>query len=372
MRIEQLRLQHFRNLAAAHLVPSEAACIVLQGDNGQGKTNLLEALYMVATGRSFRHAAAREMLAHGEAAGRIEAVWQRRGVRHQVEVRLRANGRSLMVDGRHLRQATALLEMLNMVAFFPDDLRIAQGSPEHRRRFVDRAAANAVPAFAANAIAYAKALKARNALLRADGRLDLQQVSAYDAQLVRYGTPLHLARCQVLAALRPLAQAIFAALMPAAATLQLRLMGGLWAADDGELEGANAGEAVAARFGTSLQQSWARDRARRTTSVGPHRADLLAFLGRADIRAFASQGQQRAIVLALKLAEVEALQARLGEPPILLLDDVSSELDGRCSRHLFAAVERLGCQTWVTTTGASPLPLQGATQRFEVAKGRWS
>jgi DNA replication and repair protein RecF len=118
-----------------------------------------------------------------------------------------------------------------------------------------------------------------------------------------------------------------------------------------------------------LAASYPKDRARGMTCVGPHRADLLASLSGADIRQYASQGQQRAVVLALKLAEVQLLAQALDGPPILLLDDVSSELDATRSRLLFAAVARLGCQVWVSTTGAVDLPISGPASRFEIVAG---
>ena len=162
MHIERLATHRWRNLAAAELV-FEPKLVVLEGDNAQGKTNILEALYLCATGRSFRLAAGKEMMRHGELGASVTAQLSRHDVRHEVHVQLSAHSRCIRVDGKARRQGKALLELLNMVAFFPDDLRLIKEGPERRRQFLDRAVANASPQFAGHAIAYQRALRARNA-----------------------------------------------------------------------------------------------------------------------------------------------------------------------------------------------------------------
>ncbi len=359
MYIDSLEAHSFRNLEPLTLELGERPVLV-RGPNAQGKTNLLEALYVCATGRSFRNAAPRELLAHGAERGRLAARFVRQGVRHDVEVTLAPTHRQVAVDGRHLRQATRLLELVNVVAFFPDDLRLAKGSPEERRRFLDRAIANHRPDFVEAALAYAKALKARNALLRATAPPDRLLVETYDDQLVRYGALIHSCREETLRELSPLAQARFDAIMKTPSALGLSLASGV----------PGAGGAFADELRQALEKSYPKDRARGMTSVGPHRADLVMQVFTHDARLFASQGQQRAIVLALKLAEVEYLRRRLGTAPVLLLDDVSSELDTERTALLFEAAYAVGSQVWVSTTGAAPLPLPSSAVVLEVSSGR--
>lgn len=360
MHIEHLAVFHFRNLdkLALELAPR---AVVLRGRNAQGKTNLLEAVYVCATGRSFRTAAPREMLRHSEEKGWIKSRFVRQGVRHDVEVHLTPKHCSVRVDGRGLRQASRLLEMVNVVAFFPDDLRIVKGSPEERRRFLDRAVANYRPEMVDAALAYAKALKSRNALLRGDAPPVADMLAAYDDQLVHHGEVIHRCRCEGLEALAPLAAARFQAMMPDVPPLRLRLESGV-PGDESEPFGERLRQALGAGY--------PRDRARGSTSVGTHRADLQISLDVHAARAFASQGQQRAMVLALKLAELQCLTEQLDSPPILLLDDVSSELDAERTRLLFAELDKTSSQIWVSTTGATELPLPGDAQIFEVEEGR--
>lgn len=360
MRFERLSLKHFRNLATVELVP-QASTLVLRGQNGQGKTNLLEALYLCATGRSFRQARSCDLLAYNTPQAQCRAIFSRHDVRHEIFIQLSAKSRSVRVDGRHMPLSTKLLELVNIVAFFPDDLRIAKGAPEERRRFFDRAVANYEGDFANAALDYQRVLKSRNALLRAPIAPDRSVLAVYDQKLVELGQVLHRCRSQVLQKLLPIAQKHFAMMLPALA-LDIELETGLSVP-------CISPEGFAEAFTKALQQSYPRDRARGTTCVGPHRADLRCRLNGRDVRQFASQGQQRCLILALKLAEVVALTEKLGTAPILLLDDVSSELDAARTRHLFEVIQPLQSQVWISTTGAVDLPIVGPMQWIDVQDG---
>jgi DNA replication and repair protein RecF len=357
--IQHLACFHFRNLDKLDLHLSSRT-VVVRGPNGQGKTNLLEALYVSATGRSFRAAGPRELIQFGTDQGWIRALFERHGVRHQIEAQLSPRRRAMRVDDKSLRHMSSLLQLVNVVAFFPDDLRIAKGSPEERRRFLDRAVANYRPEFVDASLAYSRALRSRNALLRTSTPPDRSVLAAYDEQLVQHGTMIQEARLEGLAAMAPAATERFSAIMPSAEPIGLALASGL---DDPT---GDFGES----FRAALERSYPRDRARGMTHAGPHRADLLLTLGDRPARVYGSQGQQRALVLALKLAEVASLKARLGTTPILLLDDVSSELDRERTESLFSTLAEAGCQLWVSTTGAAPLPLPTDAQILELTEGR--
>lgn len=358
MHIEHLEARQFRNLEALSL-ELPPGFVVIEGPNAQGKTNTLEALYVCATGKSFRSAPPRELVRHDEEAAKLSAVFSRQGVRHQIEVGLTTR-RSIRVDGRALRKTSQLLDLVNVVAFFPDDLRIVKGSPDDRRRFLDRAVANYRAELLDATTAYDKALRSRNRILRDHEKPPYDVLEVYDAQLCRHGEVIHRCRGEVLEELGPLAEAIFSDLMGESMSLELALDGGL---------PGRAAEDFATRFAEVLQESYRKDVARGSTSFGPHRGDLLLSINGRDARSFGSQGQQRASVLALKLAEVQTLGERLDSPPILLLDDVSSELDAQRTAKLFAAIASLETQVWVSTTGAAPLPIPGGALRLSVRAG---
>jgi len=385
MHVEQLEARGFRNLAPLALELTSRP-VALVGGNAQGKTNVLEALGLCTTGRSFRAAAPYEMLRHGEEAAQLRARLVRHDVRHDIEVTLTPKHRLVRVDGRALRQTSALLQIVNIVSFFPDDLRVVKGSPEERRRFLDRAVANHRADFVEAAQAYVKALRSRNALLRGTARLEPALVEVYDEQLVTHGELVHRARQETLRGLAPLAAAAFASIMPETGPLGLQLDDGIRlepqgtsvkaAEGDGLQDGADRSPKLArtatdfaARLREGFRRTFAKDRARGVTSVGPHRAEVRMTLGGKDARLYASQGQQRAVVLALKMAELRYVEQQIGSAPILLLDDVSSELDSERTRLLFAAVATLSSQVWVTTTGAVRLPLPSDTQEFFIQNG---
>jgi len=356
--LEQLSCVHFRNLEKLE-IDLTSNTVVVCGKNGQGKTNLLEALYVCATGRSFRNAKPSEMLRFGTTGGRVRALVTRQGVRHSIEAELSEHRRTMRVDDRKLSHMSSLLRLVNVVAFFPDDLRIAKGSPENRRRFLDRAVANYQPKLVDASLAYGQAMRSRNSLLRANKNPDLMQIAAYDEQLVAHGEVIHRCREEGLAAMSRRAASQFDTIMPRLEPLTLLLESGV----------TESGDDFAASFREALKRSFSRDRKNGRTTVGPHRADLCMSIGERDARIFASQGQQRAIVLALKLAEVICLRDELGIAPILLLDDVSSELDAERTDMLFGALAKVGSQLLVSTTGAVELPLPEETQILEVEAG---
>jgi DNA replication and repair protein RecF len=360
VRIEHLAASFFRNLERFELTLDHRV-ILVRGNNGQGKTNLLEALYLCATGRSFRHALPGELVRFGASAAEVRATIQRQDVRHQVRAVMTAHRRSLHVDDRHVAHMSTLLGLINVVAFFPDDLRIVKAGAEERRRFLDRAVANYQPTFVDASLQYARALRSRNAVLRAETRPDPALIVAFDEVLVRYGTVMDAHRQEAVRALTPLAAREVAQILPDVGGLQLVLSSGV---------PSSSGEDFASAFARLLHERLPRDRARGMTSVGPHRADLVLSLGEHPARLFASQGQQRTLVLALKLGEVALLAERLGAPPILLLDDVSSELDQERTRLLFSTLAHSGSQVWVSTTGNAVLPIGDDVKIIEVEAGR--
>jgi DNA replication and repair protein RecF len=320
-------------------------------------------LFVCATGRSFRQAKPRELLRYDATSGWLSARMQRQGVRHEVRVELEPARRAVRVDGRLLRQTSRLLEVVNVVAFFPDDLRIVKGSPEERRQFFDRAVANHQVAFVERSLRYLKVLKTRNALLRR-GRVSIEMLAVYDAQLMEHGLEIHRHRLALLSALAPLAQRFFQDIMHTERPVSFDLVSGIM--PEGE---SLAGPVDQAAFQEALRQTFADDCRRGVTHIGPHRADVVVRIDGQPARQFASQGQQRALVLALKLAETTYLRERLGCTPLLLLDDVSSELDRKRCEVLFSVVAGLGGQTWVTTTNAQALPLPSSRQVFTVEAG---
>ena len=341
MRLLSLDVRDFRNLARVRLEPSPRAT-VLVGRNGQGKTNLLESIFFLPTLKPLRGVRLAELVRFGATSARVEGSFDGPGGARRVAVEVEPGARTAFLDGKPQDRLDDYFEGLAAVCFSPDDLLLVKGGPEGRRRFLDRAAFNRWPAVLGEARDYVRALRARNAALRA---APPEVEESFRAGLVRAAARLLVRRHDLVEELAPRIAAAFREISgpgAAEAVLSYRPAAGMpQAGGEGEL---------AARLAEILEARIARDRDRGYTSAGPHMDDLSLGLGGHGVRPFASQGQQRAVVLALKVAEIENLRDRLGRPPILLLDDVSSELDPEKNAFLLRYLARLPGQAFLTTT----------------------
>ena len=338
MRLLHVELEDFRNFERARLhLGRELSALV--GENGQGKTISLEALYLLSALRPLRSVSRRALVRSGVDTARIRAEVRSEasGLTHQLEIRVEGGRRTLLRDEKVV-PASDFLGTLVTVAFTPDDLQLAKAGPDGRRRFLDRALLNARPSYLGVALRYAKAMKDRNRLLATEG--SDAELDAFDHILARDGARIVEARRALVDRFAPAVAARFAAIADPAPTLTLSYRSSV-PPGDASLE---------ARLLEALGERRARDRRRGTTGVGPHVDDLVFTLGGGAAKERASQGQHRALVLALKLTEIEDLGALLGEAPVLLLDDMSSELDRARTTQLFDAVRELEGQVLLTST----------------------
>jgi DNA replication and repair protein RecF len=363
VRLCALHLEDFRNLVAVAISPSPRLTVLI-GENGQGKTNLLEAIYLLATLRPLRAGRLSELIRFGKERALVTATVDGPGGERTLGVEVVPKGRTAFLDHKPIDRLDAYLDGLAAVCFSPDDLQLVKGGPDGRRRFLDRAAFNRWPAVLGETREYVHALRERNAALRLGGR---QVEESFRAQLVRAGARLLRRRRDVVVELEPCLAAAFAQISgPAAppAGMAYRPSGGI------RLDGDEA--ALAARFDEALASRLELDVERGYSTCGPHMDDLLLGVGGRSARVFASQGQQRAYALALRIAEVENLRAVQPRPPLLLLDDVSSELDPAKNGFLLAYVAGLPAQAFLTATDRRLIePAAGAQTVFlEVHDGR--
>lgn len=341
MRLASLTVRDFRNLAAVELAPSPRATILL-GENGQGKTNLLEAIYLLTTLKPLRAARLAELVRFGAERAEVAADFDGPGGVRRAAVQVQAGGRTAFLDGKPQERLDAYFEGLAAVCFAPDDLLLVKAGPDGRRRFLDRAAFNRWPAVLGEARDFVRALRARNAALRTAGP-DVEL--SFRGPLVRASARLLVRRRALVEELAPRLAAAFAEISgpgAPAALLAYRPAAGVRAEGD-EAE-------LAERLAAALADRAERDREKGYTSVGPHMDDLVLSLDGRGARVYGSQGQQRALVLALKIAEIENLRQALGRPPLLLLDDVSSELDPAKNRYLLGYLAALPAQVFLTST----------------------
>jgi len=376
--LRHLTIERFRNLAQIELDLSSGVTL-FWGQNAQGKTNLLEAVHYLATGRSFRTRLDRECLPWGAESGtvaRIEGRVERTSVAHHLAISLTERAKFAWADGKALARLGDLLGRLMVVLFTPDDIGIAGGSPVLRRRYLDVALSQTSPTYLGHLQQYVEALRQRNAALRsgdssttiAHGRDgDSEGLDPWAGPLIEHGVEVSLARRETAAELAALAAEFYGQIAPGDGRLGVVYRSGSGIVAEDNRDGARE------HFRRRLCEAAAAERARRQTLVGPYRDDLLLTVGDRELRHYGSQGQQRSVALALRLAEVQWMARRTGEMPVLLVDDLGAELD--CDRRgrllsLFAA----GVQTLATTAG-DPEPLGrmiGASRAIEVKGGKIS
>ena len=343
MRLLQLHFQDFRNLARVDLTPSPHATIAV-GQNGQGKTNLLEGVFFLATLKPLRANRLAELVRFGAERARVEGRFLLGGAEREIAVEVSRGVRQAFVDGKKAASLEEYFGGVAVVAFTPDDLGVVKGGPDERRQFLDRAVFNRFPAYLRESRGYARALKGRNRLLKE--RVAPEYLESWDQALASGGARLWIRRRALLVELAPRAVAATGAI--GRTTDPARYA---YAPVHLEVDFASADEdALARALYEALRSRRARDLERGFTSVGPHADDVEIRLGERLARTFASQGQQRALVLGWKIAEIENLQSALGFLPLLLLDDVSSELDPERNAYLMQYLARSGAQVFLTTT----------------------
>ena len=327
---------------------------VLSGDNGQGKTNVLEAIYLLGTLRSFRAGKTEEMVRFGAESALVRARVEKLETTRMLEVTLAPGHKHARVDGKGAR-ASDYFGGFNVVLFAPEDLRLPKGAPAGRRRFVDRAVWNAHPAYLGEVQTYEKVLRSRNAVLRDGG--DTSMLEVYDEQLAKAAVAIVTRRRALVEELGPRVRAAFERVTQTGLALGIGY--------ETELDISNIEDSLRTR----LVQERRRDLARGSTSSGPHVDDLELVLDGKSAKLYASQGQLRAIVLALKIAEIEFLREKLGDSPVLLLDDVSSELDPKRNAQLFDFLKSVPCQAFITTTHRGHVLLSEERLDFHVVGG---
>ncbi len=316
---------------------------------------------MLATLRSFRTSRLADVVARGAPRARLAARVVKDGLERRYDVTIEPTRRVVTLDGKTPRPLARYFGAFNVVLFAPEDLAIARGAPADRRRFLDRAVFARHASYLDTAQGYDKVLKSRNAVLRAAGEGDrkaLDLLPVYDDQLVPLALAIVAARRAYLDELRPRFDAAFAAIT------RTGLPVGLAHVTAPELA---AGDAAAVTAG--LLRDRGRDLARGSTTLGPHRDDLVFSLSGELAANYASQGQLRAVVLAWKTAEMDLLREAHGDPPILLLDDVSSELDEARNLYLFEHLAQRDLQCFITTTHPRHVKLRADRIDHEVRDG---
>lgn len=348
MRLSSVAVADFRNVRSVHIEPGERFNL-LYGLNGQGKTNLLEAIYLLGSPRSFRTSRLPELVRHGERQAQIHGTVEAGGIENTLRLVIEAAGRKVEIDGKAVHKASELHGKLNAVVFSPDDTGMVRMGPESRRRYLDRAVYMGDIGYLHCWHSYQRILKQRNHLLKSSDRTGLE---VWTEKLAETGAEVIERRLKFVAVLDTKLQKYYATISGGSETSRLCYQpGGVGSAEQGTIR-----EELLELF----KRHQRSDERYGTTTAGPHRDDLDFTLNDRPLKAFGSQGQQKSFVLALKMAEMDNLHDTFGESPLLLLDDMSSELDACRNHNLMEFLTTREIQVFITTTERSPALLAAA------------
>ena len=343
MIIREIELRDFRNYESLNLQFHNKVNIFL-GDNAQGKTNIIEAIYVSSFGKSFRTLQDSEMIRFGSEFAKIKVNAEKDDEELCVEVALTEKGKGIKVDGLKLKKMSELFENIYTVVFSPEDLKIVKEDPEKRRRFINTELCLISPSYYISLSSYKCVLKQRNAFLKDSkfegGRIDSSIIEIWDEQIASYGTEIMMKRKEFIEKLNIISAELHKNITDGKENLEIVYEPSV-----------NIKENFAEQkeyFKKVLSENLSSDMRSGTTGRGPHRDDICIMINGTDIRKFGSQGQQRTAALSLKLAEIKLIKEETGENAVLLLDDVMSELDA--SRQNFLVNSLGDVQLFITTT----------------------
>lgn len=365
MRIDRLTLGKFRNYPTGDVQFADGVNVFI-GENAQGKTNALEAIYMLAMGKSHRTSKDSECIQAGQESAVIRGEIAVKGHRSLLQVDITQSGKRALVNGLSQAKMTDFLGHFQVVLFAPEDLQLVKGSPGVRRRFIDMELGQTHPKYLYHLTQFNRVLQQRNVILK-QSTIDWDYVGVFDEQLALHGAEVTARRRRFVEEMTKFAKQIHQSIAHGREQLTIEYNPSIRI--DGERENQNV-DALAEQYLTLLRQKRHQDFQSGHTTVGPHRDDMSFFIDGNSVQSFASQGQQRTVALSIRLAEIDFIYQEIGDYPVLLLDDVLSELDDHRQTNLVISMhERV--QTIITTTSLAPFHgmLEGQMRLFQVHSG---
>lgn len=348
MKIESLKLKNFRNYELLSL-GFDKSTNIFYGDNAQGKTNILEAVYLSGTTKSHRGTKDKDMIQFGANESHIETIVEKNGIKYQIDMHLKKNSpKGIAINKIPIRKASELFGIINIVFFSPEDLNIIKNGPGERRKFIDLELSQLDKVYLNNLSNYNRIVNQRNHLLK---EIDynkgaLETLDIWDIQLIQYGNKIIERRQKFIEEINKIISNIHKKLTGNREDIKI-----VYEPSNGALS-----------FEQALLKNKEKDLRIKSTSVGPHRDDIAFLVSDIDIRKYGSQGQQRTAALSLKLSEIELVKQSIHDTPVLLLDDVLSELDKHRQNYLLDSIHDI--QTLITCTGVDEF----VNHRFSINK----
>ena len=373
MQITQIDLVSYRNYQKQR-VAFGPSLNLLTGNNAQGKTNLIEALYYFSIGKAYRSSREEQLVPWGESQFQIKADFCGRQGKSTIEIKyalVPKKCKEIFLGGLPLQKKSQLSGLITSVLFAPENLTIVKGSPQERRRFLDYDLTQMSQLYASGLSKYHRLLNQRNALLkkiRIDGLTTRQyktQMELWNQQLIETGSQLIEKRLDTLDKLNPLTRLMQRKISKGEENIELKYL-------LCQNKPVHSAQDVKEILSQMAEENWKEDLRLGTTQWGPHRDDFLLSYNGKDLKSYGSQGQQRSTVLALKLAELELFRGETGEYPLLLLDDVLSELDASRQKQLVEIIQDKAIQCFITSTEASLFEgnMKRAMVHYKIDKGQ--
>ena len=353
MYIEQLALKNYRNYDQLSMDFENKVNVIL-GENAQGKTNVMESIYVLAMAKSHRTSNDKDLIRWDEEYAKIEGRVQKRFSSLPLELVISKKGKKARLNHLEQQKLSQYVGNLNVVMFAPEDLNLVKGSPQVRRRFIDMEIGQVSPVYLHDMSQYQKILQQRNhylKMLQIKKQTDLTMLEVLTDQFIQLAVKIVTKRFEFLRLLEKWAQPIHRGISRELESLVIEYKPSVEVLEQQDLS------KMIASFEEKFHKVKQKEIERGTTLFGPHRDDLLFYVNKRDVQTFGSQGQQRTTALSLKLAEIELIHSEIGEYPVLLLDDVLSELDDYRQSHLLNTIQGK-VQTFVTTTSVEGIDHQ--------------
>jgi DNA replication and repair protein RecF len=358
MYIKYLQLRNYRNYTELFLEFNKSVNVFI-GDNAQGKTNILESIYYCSIGRSHRTNKDKELISWDKNEAYIQSYIARERLDKKIEIKIFKEGRKgININKIKVNKISELLGNFNVVMFSPEDLKIVKESPSYRRKFLDIELCKLSRMYYYNLVQYNKVLEEKNILLRKWNEKNIGILEIYNEQLSKFGSEIIKQRKNYIDKLNNIGNDIHKKISNATEQIQFKYITSVKNIDEAENQ-----------LLLNFKKNMERDIEKRVTSEGPHRDDFQVLINDIDAKTFGSQGQQRTAVLTIKFASLEIIKETIGEYPVLLLDDVLSELDSKRQEYILSSIKNI--QTMITCTGIEEINnlLSDSSYVFKVTKG---
>lgn len=358
MILRSITLQNFRTYRAETFTFHERFNLIF-GDNAQGKTNLLEAIHLLCKFRPFKQVRLQELISFEKTEGRLKGEVETDTGFNEVHILLTKNTKTVKLNGKVIYDIGKFIGRFNIVTFLPSDIELIKGTPQVRRNYLDALICNFKPEHLTDLKSYLRALKQRNAFLVRMDKAHAETLDVWDEKIVELGGRIARRRIKLTEQIEPILERNYRSISGLDSRVEFRYKTSFKA--EGNLED---------ELNKELKSRFEKDKRQGQTSVGPHR-DLPGFtIDERDTSTFASQGEAKTLALALRAAEIELTKNILKRTPILLLDDITSELDEKRKRFLFGLVEEFPGQIFITTTNPKEIIYEGDKKAFHIKAGK--